>query len=159
MQRAVFAGSFDPFTVGHLDLVRRASTLFSEVIVLVGVNLRMAGFLTVEDRMELVRLSVQDMPQVTVDSTEGLTVEYMHSHCIRYLVRGLRNSQDLEWEQSVAWANTQLQPDFETVLLLSAPDHMFLSSSVLREMLQHGVDVSRFIAPAAVGYLKAKCSL
>jgi len=159
MQRAVFAGSFDPFTVGHLDLVRRAAGMFDQVTVLVGFNPHKSGFLTVHDRVEIVQLSVQGLANVDIDSTEGLTTEYMRTHCIRYLVRGLRNSKDMEWEQSVAWANAQLQPDFETVLLLAGADHMFLSSSVIREMLHHGADVSKFIAPAALSLLKVKCSL
>jgi len=159
MNKAVFAGSFDPFTLGHLDLVQRASALVSELVVLVGVNQAKKGLLTIEERVEVASLSTRHIDNVRVDFWDGLTVEYMRREEIRYLVRGIRNSQDLEWEQSMSWANSRLNPTCETLLLLSTPEYQYLSSSVVREILRFGGDLSGLIAETALPLVKAKCSL
>jgi pantetheine-phosphate adenylyltransferase len=159
MNKAVFAGSFDPFTLGHLDLVQRASGLVSELVVLLGVNQTKKGLLSNEERLEIASLSTQHLSNVRIDSWEGLTVEYMKREGIRYMIRGLRNSRDLEWEQSMSWANQRLSPACESIMLLSAPEHQFLSSSVVREILHFGGDIHGLVVPAAIPLLKAKCSL
>lgn len=157
MRKALFVGSFDPFTMGHLDIVRRGADLFDELTVLLAVNQAKTGRFSVSDRLEIIKLSTQDLPHVRVDSSEGLTVEYMRDHDIPWLLRGVRNAADLEWEQSLAFANQTLNPHCETLLLMATPGHMFLSSSIVREMLRFGGDVSTLVAPQALSFLKTRC--
>lgn len=136
---AVFAGSFDPFTLGHLDIVERAAGLFDELWILLAVNTSKKYMLSMESREELVRGAVAHMPNVKVASYEGLTVEFMKSVGARYLVRGIRTGADLDFEQSVSWNNKVLYPECETVLLSSAPEHLATSSTVVREILKCGI--------------------
>lgn len=157
MRKALFVGSFDPFTLGHLDIVQRASKLFDEVTVLLALNQAKQGLFSTAERLEIIRLSTQTLGNVRVDSTDGLTVEYMRTHHIPCLLRGVRNSKDLEWEQSIAFANSKLNPEVETILLMGAPEHLFLSSSIVREMLSFGGDVGDLVAPAALSLVRSKC--
>lgn len=136
---AVFAGSFDPFTLGHLDVVRRASALFDTLWVLVAQNSSKRNLFSAEERKSFVEKAVKELPNVQVASFEGLTVDYMKQVGARYLVRGIRNSSDLDFEQTVAWNNKALFGDAESVFLLSAPEHLSVSSSVVRELLANGV--------------------
>lgn len=135
---AVFAGSFDPFTLGHLDIVRRASELFDALWILVAKNESKKNMFDVETRMSMIELSVSNLSNVKVDCFNGLTVDFMQSVGARYLVRGVRGSVDLDYEQAVAWNNRNLDGNAETVLLLSAPEHLSISSSVVRELLKCG---------------------
>ena len=149
IRRAVFAGSFDPFTAGHLDIVRRAAELFDEVIVLVAENSAKRPFFKTAVRVRLAELAVKDIPGVTVDSFEGLTVNYLKRKSARYLVRGIRGGADLEWERDVAWTNRILYPECETVFLVAGEEHLAASSTVVRELLKNGADVSSFV-PAGI---------
>lgn len=157
MRKAVFAGSFDPFTVGHLDIVTRGAKLFDELTVLLALNQGKASKFSVSDRMEIIKLSTQNLPNVRVDSVEGLTVEYMRTQNIQWMLRGVRTSKDLEWEQSIAFANSKLNAACETMLLMAAPEHLFLSSSIVREMLHFGGDVSQLVPAQALPFLKTRC--
>ncbi len=157
MRKAVFAGSFDPFTAGHLDIVERGAKLFDELTVLVASNQSKKNRFDLSERIEIVKLSVQHLSNVRVDSTDGLTVEYMRTHDIQWMVRGVRNSKDLEWEQSVSFANYKLNPSCETMLLMAAPEHMFLSSSIVREMMHFGGDISSLVPKGALSFLKTRC--
>lgn len=136
---AVFAGSFDPFTLGHLDVVRRAASLFDTLWVLVAQNSAKRNMFSSDVRKLLVEIATVDVPNVKVAVFEGLTVDFMKQVGARYLVRGVRNSQDLDFEQAVAWNNKALYEGAETLLLLSAPEHLAISSSVVRELLMNGV--------------------
>lgn len=135
---AVFAGSFDPFTVGHLDLVKRAAELYDSLIVLVAQNASKKNLFDAETRKAMVQTAVSGIPNVSVAVHEGLTVDFMKSVGARYLVRGIRNASDLDAEQAVAWNNKVLCNDVETVLLFSAQEHLAVSSSVVRELLKCG---------------------
>ena len=140
MQRiAVFAGSFDPFTVGHLDIVRRASALFDELWVLLAVNASKKYLFEEKLRLDMVKDSVTGIPNVKVASFDGLTIDFMKRVGAKFLVRGIRGASDVEYEQSVAWNNHTLYPECETVFLSSAPEHLMVSSSVVRELLKAGV--------------------
>ena len=136
---AVFAGSFDPFTVGHLDIVKRGASLFDEVYVLLAVNASKKYMLPESVRLDAVRKAVADIPNVKVDAFEGLTVDFMKRVGARFLLRGIRGSADVEYEQTVAWNNKELYPQCETVLLSSAPEHLMVSSTVVRELLKAGI--------------------
>lgn len=136
---AVFAGSFDPFTVGHLDIVKRASALFDEVYVLLAVNASKKYLFDEKVRVEMVRKAVENIPNVKVDSFDGLTVDFAKRVGAKYLVRGIRGASDVDYEQTVAWNNRVLCPECETVFLSSAPEHLMVCSSVVRELLKSGI--------------------
>lgn len=136
---AVFAGSFDPFTLGHLDIVERGCRLFDELWVLLAVNTSKKYMFPMECREGLVRDAVTHLPNVKVASYEGLTVDFMKSVGARYLVRGIRTGADLDFEQSVSWNNRVLFPECETVLLSSRQEHLAISSTVVREIVKCGV--------------------
>ena len=136
---AVFAGSFDPFTVGHLDIVKRGASLFDEVYVLLAVNASKKYLFDENVRFEMVRKAVAEIPNVKVDAFDGLTVDFMKRVNAKFLLRGIRGSADVEYEQTVAWNNKELYPECETVLLSSAPEHLMVSSTVVRELLKAGI--------------------
>lgn len=138
-KKAVFAGSFDPFTVGHLDVVKRASALFDELWVLLAVNVSKKYLLSDSTRVEIVKTAVKDIPNVKVDCFDGLTVDFAKRVGARFLVRGIRGAGDIEYEQTVAWNNKMLYPECETVFLSSAPEHLMVSSTVVRELLKCGI--------------------
>lgn len=135
---AVFAGSFDPFTLGHLDIVRRASGLFDTLWIVVAQNASKNCMFDALVRANLVKDAVADFRNVKVAVHEGLTVDFMKSVGANYLVRGVRGAADLDYEQTVAWNNKKLCADAETVLLFSAPEHLSVSSSVVREIAKCG---------------------
>jgi pantetheine-phosphate adenylyltransferase len=142
---AVFAGSFDPFTVGHKDIAERACALFDKLIILIASNINKKAHFSVEERVELARKAMKDFPQASVETWDGLTVDYLQKNNIKFLVRGVRRSSDLEWEQAVAWNNAKLLPGTETVLLSSKPEHLSISSSLVRELLKLGKDAGEFL--------------
>lgn len=137
---AVFAGSFDPFTVGHLDLVKRAAMMFDSLFVVVAQNASKKNLFDAETRAAMVEEAVSEIPNVSVAVHGGLTVDFMKMVGAHYLVRGIRNSSDLDAEQAVAWNNKVIygNGDVETVLLLSAQEHLVVSSTLVRELLKCG---------------------
>ena len=136
---AVFAGSFDPFTLGHLDIVRRAASLFDELYVLLAVNASKKYYFDEATRAEMVRRAVAPFPNVKVDCYDGLTVDFAKRVGAKFLVRGIRGAADVEYEQTVAWNNKMLCLECETVFLSSALEHLMVSSTVVRELLKAGV--------------------
>lgn len=135
---AVFAGSFDPFTVGHLDLVARGSKLFDELYVLVAVNASKKYLLSVETRKAMIEKACGDLKNVKVFAFDGLTTAFMKECGAKYLLRGVRNGSDMDYELSVDWNNKLLYPECETVYLSSSRNHLMVSSSVVRELLKCG---------------------
>jgi pantetheine-phosphate adenylyltransferase len=136
---AVFAGSFDPFTVGHLDVVKRAAALFDELYVLLAVNTSKKYVFSEMTRLEIIRKAVAGISNVKVETFDGLTVDFMKRVGAKFLVRGIRGAVDVEYEQTVAWNNQVLYPECETVFLSSAPEYLMVSSTVVREILKVGV--------------------
>jgi pantetheine-phosphate adenylyltransferase len=136
---AVFAGSFDPFTLGHLDIVKRASALFDELWVVIFENTSKKYMYDEGTRMQMIQKAVKGLKNVKVDCAEGLTVDYMKMVKATYLVRGIRGAADVEYEQSIAWNNKVLYPECETIFLSSTPEHLNVSSTVVRELLKVGV--------------------
>jgi pantetheine-phosphate adenylyltransferase len=146
---AVYAGSFDPVTLGHLDLIERASALFSDVIVAVGVHPTRSPLFTPEERVSLLRQVSASFSNVVVDEFDGLLIDYCQKKGARVIVRGLRAATDFEYELQIAHANADLRPEIDTIFLPTRTKHGFVSASLVREIASHGGDVSRY-APAAV---------
>lgn len=142
--RGLFPGSFDPFTLGHADIVQRALGLFDEVVVAVGYNEQKKGWMPVEERVEAIRKLYKDEPRVTVESYTGLTVDFARGKGVTAIVRGVRTTADFEYEMQLADVNRQLT-GIETVLLPASPQLASLSSSVVRELASFGHDVSGFL--------------
>jgi pantetheine-phosphate adenylyltransferase len=146
---AVFPGSFDPFTIGHEAIVRRALSLFDEIIIAVGVNSLKKSFYSLEVRKEMVTKVFLEEPRVRVDHYEGLTVDYCRKKGARYLFRGLRTSADFEFERAIAQVNKVMAADVESVFLLTVPEHSHINSSIVRDIIRNGGDASRFV-PGAI---------
>jgi pantetheine-phosphate adenylyltransferase len=146
---AVFPGSFDPFTVGHEAIVRRALSLFDEIIIAVGANALKKSFYSLATRKEIIKKVFQNEPRVRVDHYKGLTVDYCIKNAAGYLLRGLRTSADFEFERAIAQVNKALAPGIESVFLLTVPDHAHINSTIVRDIIRSGGDASRFV-PAAI---------
>ena len=140
----LFPGSFDPFTLGHADIVRRALAMFGGVVVAVGYNEQKQGWMPVEERVEAIKRLYKDEPRVTVESYTGLTVDFAREHGITAIVRGVRTAADFEYEIQMADMNRQLT-GIETVLLPASPQLASLSSSIVRELARFGHDISAFL--------------
>lgn len=145
----VYPGSFDPVTVGHMDVIRRAAALFDEVIVTVMHNISKRGCFPVEERMALIVRAVREIPNVRVDKWDGLLVDYVRMNGACAVVRGLRAVSDFDTEMTMAQVNSQLLPGMETLFLMARPEHACISSSVVREAAAFGADISAFV-PAQV---------
>lgn len=156
MKIAVYPGSFDPITKGHLDILKNASEIFDKVIIAVAHNAQKTGFLTVEERVNLIKQSVKDLPNVEVDCFEGLTIEYAKKNNAQILIRGLRAVSDFEYEMQLSQANSSLCQEIKTVFLTTKPEYNFISSSTIREILSNGGDISKFVPDAVFEYLKNK---
>lgn len=144
---AVCPGSFDPVTVGHLDVISRAASMFSKVIVLVSNNALKSPIFSVEERVGMLKASTADMKNVVVDSDDGLLANYTKKVGARAIVKGLRAMSDFEYEFQMALANKKLNPDTETVFLTTSAENMYLSSSMVKQIASMGGDVSDFIPP------------
>lgn len=139
MSLAIYPGSFDPITNGHLDIIERARHLFDEVLVAVLVNRSKDSLFSIEDRVELIRAVTRDYPGVKVESFCGLTAEYARLKGAKVLIRGLRAVSDFDAELRIALTNKKLNPELETVFLMTSSDYLFLSSSTVREIASmHG---------------------
>lgn len=142
---ALFPGSFDPFTAGHLNILKRALTMFDEVVVAVGVNIDKKGFFPNEKRVEIIRQAISGMDGVRVIIYDNLTIDTCRSLGIRHIVRGVRNMIDFETERSIADANRKLAPEIETIIIPTAQDYAHISSTAVRDLLKHGGDTSLFV--------------
>ena len=145
----VYAGSFDPVTVGHEDVIRRAAALCDELHVVVMFNVNKKGCFSVEERLALLQRVTAEIPNVVVDSWQGLMVDYVRQAGAQYVVRGLRGMADFESEQHLAQINARLLPGLETVFLMTKPEHACVSSSAVREAAHFGADYSSFV-PACI---------
>ena len=142
---ALFPGSFDPFTVGHESVVRRSIPLFDEIVVAIGYNSEKSGFFPLEKRAEWIRKTFADEPKISVATYTGLTVDFCKQLNIRYILRGLRTAADFEYERAIAQMNHAMHSEIETFFILTEPEHSAISSSIVREIVRYGGDVSRFI--------------
>jgi pantetheine-phosphate adenylyltransferase len=142
---ALFPGSFDPFTNGHLDVVRRGANLFDEVIIAIGNNSSKSRYLPVEQMVMMIEEVFRDEPRVSVRSYKGLTADFAREVGARYLLRGLRNTTDFEYENTIAQANRHLNPELETVFLITAPALAAISSTINREFHRFVGNVDSFV--------------
>ena len=147
---ALFPGSFDPFTAGHLNILRRALTMFDEVVVAVGINQDKPGFFSMEKRLDLIRQATKGMDGASVMQYDGLTIDACRQMGIHHIVRGVRNMIDFETERSIADANRRLAPEIETIIIPTAQECAHISSSAVRDILRHGGDLSTFIPEGVV---------
>ena len=150
MRIAVCPGSFDPITLGHLDIIRRAAVLFDRVLVCVMTNgEKVRGMFPPRRRLELARLAVADLPHVEAELWQGLLADYARQRGAGFLVKGVRCGADFDSEYQMAWINQSLAPDLETVLLPARPEFIYFSSTMAREMIRYGQDLTRYL-PSAV---------
>ncbi len=145
---AVCPGSFDPITEGHMDVIRRASQMFGKVFVAVTADSDKTPMFSVAERVAMAQEACQDLPNVVVDSFDGLVVEYAQRRGAVALVKGLRAVSDFDREMQMAWMNRQLAPELYTVFLVPHPDYAFLSSSLVKEVASLGGEVSQFVPDA-----------
>ena len=153
---AVYAGSFDPITLGHLDLVERASALFSDVVVAVGRHPTKHPLFSVDERIARLGKVCKPYANVSVESFDGLLIHYCSKIGARVIVRGLRAATDFEYELQIAHANADLFPDVDTIFLPTRTKHGFVSASLVREIAMHGGDVTRYAPPEVCEALRAK---
>jgi pantetheine-phosphate adenylyltransferase len=146
---AVFPGSFDPFTVGHEAIVKRALCLFDEIIIAVGANALKKSYYSLATRKEMISKIFKNEPRVKIDHYEGLTVDYCREHGAEYILRGLRTSADFEFERAIAQVNREMVQDVESVFLLTLPEHTHVNSTIVRDIIRSGGDASKFV-PASI---------
>jgi pantetheine-phosphate adenylyltransferase len=155
-EKAIYAGTFDPMTRGHLDVVERAAKIFPELVVAVAAVTGKNTLFSQEERVEMVRASVGGLANVTVTAFDGLLVEYARSQKAVVLIRGLRAFSDFEYEFQMALTNRRLAPDIETLFLMPKQDYSFLSSTNVKQVASLGGNVSEFVPPAVNAALKEK---
>ena len=148
MRRAVFAGSFDPVTTGHIDIVERAASMFDELIVCIFHNVAKEGCFPLDDRVQFLREAVAHVPNARVDVFSGLLTDYMKQQNARVVVRGLRSVKDFEYEENHAAMVRHLMPESDTIFLLTRPDLTFVSSSGVRELIRFRAPVEGIVPPA-----------
>lgn len=156
MKIAIYPGSFDPITNGHLDILKSGSEIFDKVIIAVSYNINKQGFLSIDERVDLIKKCVSHLKNVEVDCFEGLTVEYARKKGANILLRGLRTSFDFEYELQLSQTNNALFNDLKTVFLITKPEYNFISSSMVREILVNKGDISKFVPKVVEDYLISK---
>ena len=157
MRRAIYPGSFDPVTLGHLDIIKRAAAIFDELIVCVSVNsAKDSGLFSPEERVELIRRVTEDLPNVRVDCSRELVAAYAKRNRSRVLVKGLRAVSDYEAEIQMAMINAKLHPKLDTVFLYTRPKYAYLSSTVVKEMARYGADLSDFVPRQIIDQVRDK---
>ncbi len=142
---AVFPGSFDPFTVGHESIVKRALALFDRVIIAVGENAEKKNLFSIEMRLRMIAKVFEGESRVEITRFSGLTVEFCRRHNARYIVRGLRTAVDFEYERAMGHMNWKMAPEIDTVFLLTSTEHTPVNSTIVRDIIKHGGDASMFV--------------
>ncbi len=142
---AIFPGSFDPFTVGHESVVRRALHLFDKIVIAIGYNTQKTTYLSLNGRLKLIQDVFKDLKNVEVDHYVGLTIDYCIKINAKYILRGLRTAADFEYERTIGHHNKSMKPDVETVFLLTDPQYSYVNSTIVRDILLFGGDASKFL--------------
>ena len=156
MKTAIYPGSFDPVTSGHLNIIRRAARIFDKVVVCVMVNAGKNPMFTLDERVELIRRVTSDIPNVEVDSSNELLANYAKKRNISVIIKGLRAGSDFENEFQMALINHKINPDLDTMFLTAESQYMYLSSSTVKELGNYGVDLSDFLPEAIIPDFKKK---
>jgi len=142
---AVFPGSFDPFTIGHEGIVKRALVLFDVIIIAIGANALKKSYYSLETRKSMISKVFKDESRIRIDHYEGLTVDYCIKHGAKYILRGLRTAADFEFERAIAQVNKAMVSDIESVFLLTVPEHAAINSTIVRDIIRSGGNASRFV--------------
>ena len=142
---AVFPGSFDPITIGHIDIVKRAAPLFDKIIIGIGENSQKKYLYSLEQRMKWIATVFADIPTVSVEAYEGLTVNFCVEKNANYILRGIRSAADFEYEKTIAHLNNAMYPNLETILILSKPELSSISSTIVREIIRGKGNVAKFV--------------
>lgn len=153
---AVFPGSFDPITLGHVDILERSVDLFDKIIVAIGVNTQKKYLFSLEQRKEWLEQVFKSFDTVVVDTYEGLTMKYCEEVGANYILRGIRSSGDFEYEKTIAHLNNTMNNNLETILMLAKPEYASVSSTIVREIALGGGDVSKFVPKIVAKSLEAK---
>jgi pantetheine-phosphate adenylyltransferase len=153
MKIALFPGSFDPVTKAHVDIVKRSVSLFDKLYIGIGVNSTKLGLLSIEKREQMLRAVFETDPRIHVIAYEGLTVNFCKSIGAAYMIRGIRTVSDFEYEKAIAQMNHSLEPDIESIFIVSKPGYSSISSSIVREIMRYNGDVSQFIPKEALALL------
>ena len=142
---ALFPGSFDPFTTGHESIVKRGLPLFDKIIIAIGYNIEKDGFFSLEKRLNWISQVFENEPKVEVEKYNGLTVNFCNKVSANYILRGLRTSVDFEYERAIGQNNRMLDDEIETVFLLTTPELTAVNSTIIRDIIKHGGDASKFV--------------
>lgn len=142
---AIFPGSFDPFTIGHESIVKRALPLFDKIIIAVGFNSEKRQFFPIEKRIQWIQESFADESKITVKTYQGLTVDFCKQHKAEFILRGLRTAADFEYERAIAQMNKHMENKIESIFLLTTPEHTPINSTIVRDIIRHGGDASQFL--------------
>lgn len=153
---AVYPGSFDPITYGHINIIQRALRIFDKVIVAVATNYQKKALFSAEERVEMIREALKDYPDVIVESFEGLLIEYMKEKGAKVIIRGLRATSDFEYEYHMASMNKSLYDEVDTIFMVTAKDFFFISSRTIKEVASLGGNVEEFVPPNVAKRLKEK---
>ena len=156
MSRAIYPGSFDPVTLGHLDIIKRSAEMFDELIVGVLNNTAKSPLFSLEERVNMLKNVVSDIPNVKVMGFGGLLVDFAHKLNAKIVIRGLRAITDFEYELQIAQSNRKVAPEIDTVFLTTSIDYAYLSSSIVKEYASFGVDVEQFVPAGVVDRIKEK---
>ena len=156
MAKAIYPGSFDPITLGHLDIIKRAAKAMDEVIVAILKNSEKSSTFTLEERKEMIEACVKDMPNVSVETFEGMTVDFAKQRDAHVIVRGLRAISDFEYEMQIASTNHSIDPELDTIFFTTSLEYAFLSSSIVREIASYGKDVSHYVPEPVVLKMQEK---
>lgn len=154
MKIAVCPGSFDPITVGHLDLIERAAQIFDEVIVCVAINGEKRTMFTSQERLEMARVAVAHLPNVRAELSEGLLADFAREHNACALIKGARNGMDFDWEYQLAQINRDLMPQLDTILLPARPSHVHISSTMVRDMIRYHQKLDHYLPAGVPAVLK-----
>lgn len=153
MKTALFPGSFDPLTIAHVDILKRALPLFDKVVIGIGLNSSKQSFLSGEVRKEIVKSVFADHSNIEVQSYEGLTVDFCKKINATYMIRGIRSVGDFEYERAIAQINQTMMPEMETIFILSKPEYSAISSTIVRDILRNHGDVTPFLPKEALRFL------
>ena len=142
---AIFPGSFSPFTIGHKSIVDRALPLFDKIVISIGINSEKPQYFSIEERMQWIKDVYNNNPKIDVKQYKGLTVDFCKKENANYILRGLRDSHDFKFEKNIAHMNKELNPNIETIFIITPPKISHISSSIIRDIIKNGGDVSKFI--------------
>lgn len=154
--KAVYPGSFDPVTLGHLDIIRRASKIVDELVIGILVNIGKSPTFTMDERLEMLEEATKDLPNVTVQTFEGMTVDFARKNGAKVIIRGLRVITDFESEMQIAQTNHSVDPDIETLFMSTSLEYSFLSSTIAKEVAFYGADVSKLVPQVVVDKFQEK---